>query len=135
MENWTQPIQIDQNVYNNAAAQLMNGKSDSEVIEMLTKSGVYDAEATALVSKLRADIAEAKAEKAQRDIKHGAMWCIGGLVVTGATYAMASDGGGSYLVCWGPVIFGGIQLIRGLVASGAAKNEQPNDGNTPVKGW
>jgi hypothetical protein len=37
--------------------------------------------------------------------------------VTGVTYSMASSGsgGGTYIITWGPVIFGGIQLVKGLI--------------------
>jgi hypothetical protein len=44
---------------------------------------------------------------------HGAMWCVGGLVVTGITFAMAS-GGGIYVVAYGAIIFGAIQFLKGF---------------------
>jgi len=36
-----------------------------------------------------------------------------GLAVTIGTYS-AAEGGGSYLIMWGPVIFGGIKFLQGL---------------------
>lgn len=40
--------------------------------------------------------------------------CIGGLIVTAVTYSNASDEGGTYLVTWGAIVFGGYQFIKGL---------------------
>ena len=45
----------------------------------------------------------------------GALWCVGGLVVTIGGYVLAAkNGGGSYMIFWGAVIFGAIQFFRGL---------------------
>jgi hypothetical protein len=44
----------------------------------------------------------------------GALWFIGGLVFTGASYAAAS-GGGTYVIAYGAVIFGIVQFIRGVL--------------------
>ena len=111
-----------QNIYNDAATQLINGRTNDEVIEMMTRNGFTTQEASTVVKTFRQQIAQAKLDKANKDIRNGALWCVGGLVVTGMTYSMAS-GGGSYLVCWGPVIFGGIQLFRGMANSGTANSE------------
>lgn len=51
----------------------------------------------------------------------GALWCIGGIVVTAVTYqAASSSGGGTYFVAYGAIIFGAIQFFKGLfmLASG-----------------
>ena len=53
--------------------------------------------------------------KANKDMVVGGIWFFGGLLVTVLTYGAAS-GGGSYVIAWGAIIFGGIQLFRGLVA-------------------
>jgi len=53
---------------------------------------------------------------AQRQMIIGALWCIGGIAVTAATYSAASGpGGGSYVVAWGAILFGGLQFVRGFV--------------------
>ncbi len=44
----------------------------------------------------------------------GALWCVGGIVVTVATYRAAS-GGGAFVVAWGAILFGAIQFFRGLI--------------------
>ncbi len=43
----------------------------------------------------------------------GALWCIGGIVVTVVTYSAAASGG-TYVVAWGAIVFGAIQFFRGL---------------------
>ena len=56
----------------------------------------------------------------------GGLWFAGGGVLTAATYAFSQ---GTYLIAWGPLLFGGFQLVRGLlryltVPSGARKASQ-----------
>jgi hypothetical protein len=47
----------------------------------------------------------------------GAVMLVIGLVITIGSYSMASSspGGGTYLLCWGPIIFGFIRLITGFI--------------------
>ena len=53
--------------------------------------------------------------RAKRNLIVGALWCTGGLIVTIATlHAAVSAGGGKYLIAWGAVVFGAIQMFRGL---------------------
>jgi len=54
---------------------------------------------------------------AVRSMIFGALWCVGGSVVTYFSYetAIAQAHGGTYLVTWGAIIFGFIQFLRGLV--------------------
>jgi hypothetical protein len=40
--------------------------------------------------------------------------CIGGLIVTAVTYSNASNEGGTYVVAWGAIVFGGYQFIKGI---------------------
>lgn len=51
--------------------------------------------------------------RAKRDMIVGGLWCGGGAAVTAVTYANAS-GGGTYVVTWGAIIFGGFQFLKGL---------------------
>jgi hypothetical protein len=53
---------------------------------------------------------------ATRQMAIGLAWCIGGIAVTVATYAMAANGpgGGTYVVAWGAIIFGMIRFFKGL---------------------
>jgi hypothetical protein len=61
--------------------------------------------------------AEALRARSQRDMLVGGLWCGGGILVTALTYSSAANGGGSYVVAWGAILFGGVQFLRGLSAS------------------
>ena len=52
----------------------------------------------------------------RKNMIYGALWCIGGIVVTVVTYSIAS-GGGTYIIAWGAIVFGAIQFFRGLIQS------------------
>jgi hypothetical protein len=49
------------------------------------------------------------------DMVIGGLICAVGVVVTLATYnEAASNGGGSYIIAWGAIVFGGIRFLRGV---------------------
>ncbi len=59
---------------------------------------------------------EANLKAAKRNIAFGAVWLLGGLIVTIGSYALAvAANGGRYVATYGLIIFGAIQLIIGLV--------------------
>jgi hypothetical protein len=49
-----------------------------------------------------------KREKAKNDMIYGAIWCIGGILLTIADIGF---------IFWGAILFGGIQFFRGLANS------------------
>ncbi len=54
-------------------------------------------------------------ETGSHNMLFGALWCLGGMVVTAATLATAySLGGGVYVVASGAIIFGALQFFRGV---------------------
>ncbi|MEV5710931.1 hypothetical protein, partial [Actinoallomurus sp. NPDC052274] len=60
--------------------------------------------------------------RATRAIGIGAAFFVIGLLITVLTYSHASgSGGGVYVVAWGPMLFGGIRMIIGLVLLAKAK--------------
>jgi hypothetical protein len=61
---------------------------------------------------------------AEKNMLYGALWCLGGLAMTGGTYVMAVTGwaNGTYIVAWGAILFGGIQFLRGWTG----RNEKAN---------
>jgi hypothetical protein len=59
---------------------------------------------------------KAKQEAGRKKMLFGAIWCIGGPLVTVFTYQSAS-GGGHYVIAWGAILFGAIQFLRGLAQS------------------
>src|SRR2546427_5350557 len=90
------------------------------------KRSAYDAELATAMQDRVADSAEDAAD-AFRYARNGGLWFAGGGLVTAATYAFSS---GTYFLAWGPLLFGGVQLLRGLlryltVPSGARGTAQP----------
>jgi len=58
--------------------------------------------------------------------RNGALWFAGGCLLTAITYLIAGELGGRYFIAWGAVVFGGIQLVRGLLAYlGSGQRTQP----------
>jgi hypothetical protein len=99
-----------------AAQQMQAGKSDAQIQAYLQENGATKEAAETVVSELRPEYQKAYQEAARKDMLHGGLWLGGGLLVTGVTYSMASEGG-SYFMTWGAIIFGGIQFFKGLVRS------------------
>lgn len=75
--------------------------------------------ARAIVTRLDVDtMAAARAASrtyAMSNVIFGSMWLAGGILVTLFSIAIASGkGGGSYVLAWGAILFGGVQLQRGI---------------------
>jgi hypothetical protein len=86
------------------------------------KRSAYDASLATARENLAAEDPDAT-EDAFRYARNGGLWFAGGGLVTAVTYAFSE---GRYLIAWGPLLFGGFQLARGLlryisVPSGARK--------------
>jgi hypothetical protein len=79
-------------------------------------------EAARRQQSLRGEYLEALAADAeQRAAAHralvvGAVAVVLGLIVTLTTYAHASGASGVYVLAWGPIVFGLVQIVRGLAA-------------------
>ena len=101
-------------VYAFAAEQMKNGASPQQIQTMLIEKGLDSESAATVVSNLTRVRSEAIREAGKKNMLYGALWCIGGIVVTAATYSAASNGG-TYVVAWGAIVFGAIQFFRGLV--------------------
>jgi hypothetical protein len=66
---------------------------------------------------LRAVAREAETRAAAgRRIAQGGLFLLIGLIVTLVTYARASTEGGLFVMAWGPVVFGLVQILRGVMA-------------------
>jgi hypothetical protein len=85
---------------------------DMEPLVVVTRPS---ADQGAAVSANGGENCEVSRAAAKRDMMVGGLWCGGGILVTALTYKAAS-GGGSYVVAWGAIIFGGIQFLRGALA-------------------
>jgi hypothetical protein len=52
-----------------------------------------------------------------KNMTMGGLFFVGGSAVTAITYAATSENphGGTYIMAWGTILFGGIQLVRGII--------------------
>jgi lipopolysaccharide biosynthesis regulator YciM len=65
-------------------------------------------------ARLPADLA-AERRAVTNGISQGVLYIVAGLVVTVGSYYLASNaGGGHFIILYGPIIFGGYLLLRGL---------------------
>jgi hypothetical protein len=53
----------------------------------------------------------------------GGVWCIGGILITGLTYATAAPGG-TYIIAWGAIIFGAMRFFQARSAIGKPTNTE-----------
>jgi len=101
-------------IYGFAANLMVNEKKTAaETKKALMGQGLSNESAEAVVENLEKQIKEAKKERAGKDMMYGALWCIGGIIVTAVTYTSAT-GGGTYVVAWGAILFGAFQFVSGL---------------------
>lgn len=98
---------------------LVEDLSEEDVRNTLFNRGLIESEneADELISLC---IAGKKALKsANRTILMGSIFAIGGAVVTVVTYTAAANGG-SYVVAWGAILYGIIDIIRGFASKNKA---------------
>lgn len=76
---------------------------------------------------------QAVREAGKKKMAYGALWCIGGIGVTTATYgaAASSSNGGTYIVAWGAILYGVIQFGRGLNQWGGTPNSRSRQAPPP----
>ena len=96
-------------VYAYAANLIINEKKDSyEVKNMLIEKGLDPQTADTIIINLEDEISKAKKTAANKDMLYGALWCIGGIILTAAHIGF---------IFWGAILFGAVQFIKGLVNS------------------
>lgn len=103
--------EIIHQIYNYAMNLLVNAeKTPQETKIRLVEKGVTEQDAEIIVTNI---VRQIKNIKANKNILHGALWCLGGLLVTWLSYELASENG-SYIAFYGAIIFGALQLMKGL---------------------
>lgn len=106
--------EIVNQIYGFTADMLYNQKkSVEETKAALIENGLRAEDADVVIANLQNQYKQEKREAGNKNMLYGALWCVGGLLVTILTYSAASDGG-TYVVAWGAVIFGAIQFLKGL---------------------
>jgi|GEM_PF-1513676 len=112
------------------ARSLARGASEKQITKELVKHGMGEDDAREAIAHAREAIAHVRVAidefkktpqgraamraKFLRHIVFGLLWCVGGTIVTVATYSSAWHGGGTYVVAWGAILFGGLELLYGL---------------------
>ncbi len=106
-------------VYVAAFNALMRGRGIDTVKQELMARGVDERSASAIANNVSGFIRQFRQVVRAAGLKNagiGALWCIGGTVVTVLTIAAAAHGG-TFIVAWGAILFGAIQAVMGLVRS------------------
>ena len=98
-------------IYQYAANLMVNENlSEEETKWRLVEKGLDEDSANIVVNNLT----KQKKERGRKDMIFGALWCLGGIIVTAITYSSASESGGTYIIAWGAIVFGAIQFFKGL---------------------
>jgi hypothetical protein len=99
-----------------ATALARGGKSKAEVEEDLKQGGASVEVAASIAENVFALRPKTHRDIGKRNTLSGALWFIGGVLVTVATYRIAAGkpGGGMYIIAWGAMIFGAVQFVCGL---------------------
>lgn len=105
---------------------LLEGQSESKLHAWLQKKGVSAERANQTIARARAridsareaeseEVEEARGADRNRQLLIGAGLFAIGLFLTVATYSSATErGGGSYVLAWGPMVYGAIRVLRAL---------------------
>ena len=98
---------------------ITNKVSSFDTMTMLTQRGVDTDTAFAAIEKVENQLNGVDRKAGRKDMIWGALWFIGGSLVTLITYSNASSSpsGGRYTVAYGAIIFGLIQFFRGVMKS------------------
>lgn len=92
-------------IYQYAANLLFREKrSYADVMNLLKERGLDEASADIVITNLEDRMKSEKRAAAKKDMLYGALWCIGGTVLT-----MAHIG----FIFWGAIVFGAVQFFRG----------------------
>jgi hypothetical protein len=88
-------------------------QSHEQVVRRIATGGASQSAAERIAVQARDIKRKAFREQALKTIGEGALWAGGGAAVTAATF-MLSDGGGFYIVTWGPIGWGLWTIGRGV---------------------
>jgi len=97
------------------AVELTRNTAPKVIDGELIKRSLPPELAKQLVASTQSALKKYRTEKYRKRMTRGALWTISGLVVTCGSNIFASDLGGSYVLCWGAIIFGIIDFLIGLI--------------------
>ena len=105
--------EVIQEVYKYAGELVKAGLTAPQVENKLIAIGLDRAFAASVVRNVFSIRTKAIQDTAKKKMFHGALWCLGGLVVTALNLSLSGEGEG-FILAWGVVIFGALQFLRGL---------------------
>jgi hypothetical protein len=113
----SQKKQISRAMYEHAASLVEAGESKAKVVADLKSRGFDEESANIAANNIFNRRAIAVKEAGKKNMLYGALWCIGGVVVTALSYlfATSSPTGGRYIITYGAIVIGAIQFIRGFI--------------------
>jgi len=112
--------EIVKRIYQIAVDLLVNQQKPAyEVRNALIEMGLDTDSAVTVVKNIENEVSKSKQSQANKDILFGSLWLAGGTLVTVISMSSAS-GGGRYIITWGAILFGAIQLIKGLINKAGA---------------
>jgi hypothetical protein len=124
LQTTSQPQEPREELLKFVNTNLEKGVQEKFIVkQLIKKKGMSETEAKLLVQEAVRTIEEYKqtpqgrqemVRKYKRKMVSGFLWAAGGTIVTVATYSAASDGGGTYVIAWGAILFGIIDFFRGL---------------------
>jgi len=98
-----------------AAMELANNKPHQAIEKSLISRGASPEIAKTMVHDAKYVIKKARREKYKKQMIRGLLWTVGGTVITCGTLAFASQLGGRYVLFYGAIIFGFIDLMIGII--------------------
>lgn len=103
-------------IYNYTTRRMVNNDvSAYEMYNDLIKTqGLSEEDAKVVVNNVSEEIRKQRNGKAEKNAIIGGIVALIGLLVTIVTYSNASGSGGTYIVAWGAILYGGIQFFRGV---------------------
>src|SRR5262249_31091543 len=102
-----------------AADRIEAGVPREEIERELMTHGLDEESAEEVVEEAREARNEALKEAGQRNMLFGALWCVGGIVVTvGSFYFAANVGAGKYVIAWGAIVVGAVEFVWGVTQLG-----------------
>jgi hypothetical protein len=104
-----------EDLYRFAALEMRKGRGSEDIANSLINRNVEAEKVAVVVKAMRKAESNVLRAAGKKNMLFGALWFVGGVIVTAATYQLvAGAGGGKFIIAWGAIAFGAIQFIRGF---------------------
>ena len=100
-----------QALYNETLTSLANGRPIHTAIADLIGKGVPETNARMIVQEAARQKSAIFRQEGLKAAGKGALWFAGGVAVTALTASLHAD---FFVVAWGPMVYGGLMVIKGL---------------------